>query len=299
MKLRPGPSGIHLFDRRTGLNALFDEIVVPEVLWASAPRFLSIALTNACDLSCSYCYAPKAAASLTFARLKEWLLEIDRNGSLGVGFGGGEPTLYPQFADACRFVSDYTGLAVSVTTHAHRLQHQLAVDLRGSVNFVRVSMDGVGLTYERLRGRPFTDLRRKLDIARSIAPFGINFVVNADTFPTIDEAIAVSIDAGAREFLLLPQRQTSRAPSIDVGTTNDLRGWVERYRGSLPLVISESGSESFPTCNPLAKEADLLAYAHLSADGNVKRSSYADFGVAIDNNGVLHALNLLSTSLGE
>jgi hypothetical protein len=30
MKGRPGPDGLHLFDRRTGLNVLLDEVEVPE-----------------------------------------------------------------------------------------------------------------------------------------------------------------------------------------------------------------------------------------------------------------------------
>lgn len=59
VKLRVGPDGLHLFDRRTGLNMLFDEIEAPEEQWSRAPRQVSIALTNACDLACSFCYAPK------------------------------------------------------------------------------------------------------------------------------------------------------------------------------------------------------------------------------------------------
>ena len=60
IKVRSGPAGIQLFNRVTGLNILLDEIEIPPESWASAPRHVSIALTNACDLACPYCYAPKA-----------------------------------------------------------------------------------------------------------------------------------------------------------------------------------------------------------------------------------------------
>src|SRR6266705_976700 len=50
IKIRMGPSGIQLFDRTTGLNILLDEVPVPPTLWAEAPRQVSVALTNACDL---------------------------------------------------------------------------------------------------------------------------------------------------------------------------------------------------------------------------------------------------------
>lgn len=69
MKMRAGPSGLHFFDRRTGWNVLVDEVRIPPSQWAGAPRQISVALTNACDLSCSYCYAPKTAATLDADRL--------------------------------------------------------------------------------------------------------------------------------------------------------------------------------------------------------------------------------------
>ena len=90
--------GIHFFDRQTGVNVLFDEVSVPSDLLHVAPRFVSIALTNRCDLKCDFCYAPKNRHELSFEQLKLWLTELDRNGCLGVGFGGGEPTLHPRLS---------------------------------------------------------------------------------------------------------------------------------------------------------------------------------------------------------
>jgi sulfatase maturation enzyme AslB (radical SAM superfamily) len=94
VKMRAGPSGMQIFHRTSGLNILLDEISVPQALWATSPRYVSVALTNACDLACPYCYAPKDSAALDVERVVGWLSELDVNGCLGVGFGGGEPTLY-------------------------------------------------------------------------------------------------------------------------------------------------------------------------------------------------------------
>src|SRR5262249_42831915 len=99
MKIRLGPLGAHFFFRRTGLNVLCDELQVPPSLWAHAPAQVSVALTNRCDLNCPHCYAPKNHASLAAERVFQWLCDLDKNGCLGVGFGGGEPTLHPNFAD--------------------------------------------------------------------------------------------------------------------------------------------------------------------------------------------------------
>ncbi len=146
-KVRLGPDGIHLFARGSGANLLIGEIVPPKSMWAAAPRQVSIALTNTCNLSCSYCFAPKTHASLAFDRIVSWLNELDANGTIGVGFGGGEPTLYHRFAELCAHTSRNTGLAVTFTTHGHHLDEALLAQLRGNVHFVRVSMDGVGSTY--------------------------------------------------------------------------------------------------------------------------------------------------------
>ncbi|WP_157431588.1 hypothetical protein [Actinomadura hibisca] len=68
-KVRLSEAGMHLFDRNTGLNILLDEVAVPPAQVSRAPRYLSVALTNACELRSSYCYAPKHAAMLEADRV--------------------------------------------------------------------------------------------------------------------------------------------------------------------------------------------------------------------------------------
>lgn len=292
-KVRAGPSGIHMFDRLTGLNVLLDEVRVPLDLWAAAPRQVSVALTNVCDLACPYCYAPKNPATLDVQLVVSWLHELDANGCLGVGFGGGEPTLYPYFAELCRHVAHKTRLAVTFTTHAHRLDDALIASLAGSVHFVRVSIDGVGATYEALRGRPFAALCRRLEVVRTLAAFGINFVVNSSTLPDLDAAIELATQVGATEFLLLPEHSARGRSGIDDATVRALRRWVTLYRGKVPLTVSEDGAQGLPTSDPCPGEIGLRAYAHIDASGVLKRSSYDRDGVAIAADGVMRALKML------
>ena len=298
-KVRVGPSGLHLFDRQTGLNVLLDGAQAPPESWAKAPRQVSMALTNACDLACPHCYAPKNPAVLDFGRLTGWLNELDANGCLGIGFGGGEPTLYRCFAELCRYAARNTQLAVTFTTHAHHLTDAFAASLAGSVHFVRVSMDGVGPTYEALRGRTFEALRRRLDTVGALSPFGINFVVNARTLPDLDAATELAAEVGAAEFLLLPEQPVRGKGGIDERTARALQSWVDLYRGKVPLAVSEAGAEGLPTCNPLEAETGLRAYAHIDASSVLKRSSYETDGIAIDDNGVMRALAILRSRREE
>jgi len=292
-RVRAGPAGIHLFDRATGVNVLIDEVRVPTSLWSRAPRQVSIALTNSCDLHCQFCYAPKTAATLKCETVISWLKEIDANGCVGIGFGGGEPTLHPHLTRICRAAADSTAMAVTLTTHAHRLDEALAADLRGTVHFVRVSMDGVGFTYERIRGRPFEELLRRLDLVRHLAPFGINYVVNDQTVLDLDSAVATAAMCGASEFLLLPEHSVRGKGGITANASLALHNWVSSYCGPVRLSVSESGAAGLPTCDALAAETGLRAYAHIDASGVLKRTSYDGAGVPIARAGVMSALQEL------
>jgi len=298
-KLRGGPAGLHLFNRATGLNVLLNEIPVPASLHSRAPRQISIALTNRCDLACTHCYAPKSRDEPRFETITRWLVELDAHGTLGIGFGGGEPTLYPEFERLCHHIARETRLSLSFTTHGHHIDDVLAESLRGNVNFVRVSMDGVGATYESIRQRSFSEFLARLKHVRAISRFGINVLVNERTLPDLDEAAAIAADAGACELLLLPQMAVRSVTAISEGTLQGLRRWVETYRGPLKLCINEASSDGFPTCDPLVEEGGLLAYAHIDAMGVLRPSSYAETGVPLGVGGVLHGLKQLAHNLAE
>src|SRR5690554_3805705 len=170
MKSRIGPNGIHLFDRLSGLNVLLDELCLEEAVWSTSPRQVSIALTNVCDLHCAYCYAPKHKASLHSDQVITWLKELDSEGCMGIGFGGGEPTLHRDFVDICRRAAQETQLAVTFTTHGHHLTPQLVERLMGAIHFTRISVDGVGRTYEEQRGKPFASLLRGIESVATLSP---------------------------------------------------------------------------------------------------------------------------------
>ncbi|QGZ47423.1 radical SAM protein [Streptomyces sp. QHH-9511] len=255
-KIRLSASGVHLFDRVSGINVLLDEVAVPVEQFSRAPRYLSVALTNACDLRCSYCYAPKHAASLDRERVLQWAVELDAAGCLGLGFGGGEPTTYRQFPQLCADITQATSLAVTFTTHGHRLTPALIDSLRGAVHFVRISVDGVGATYERLRGRPFPALVQAAGLLRSLAPFGINAVINADTVGELDLLAEFADAAGASELLLLPEQPTKATPGISDSDAERLVQWVTTATTEVRLAISRSGFEAvLPTAEAIPGES--------------------------------------------
>lgn len=293
-RIREGPSGLHIFDRISGLNILLDESQIPRERWSLAPRQVSIALTNACDLKCSFCYVKKGNVSLNFEKIKAWIRELDDNGCHGIGFGGGEPTLYKYFEELCLYITRNTGLAVTITTHGHNLD-DLALDrIARSAHFLRVSMDGVGKVYESIRQRSFDSLYEILQRIGSRMSFGINYVVNAETFPYLDKAIDIAEDVGASEFLLLPEIPVYGIGGIDVNTKQLFQNWVKKYNGQVALVISEAGSDGILTCNPLPEETGIRSFAYIDSFGKLKRNSLEREGIYINENGVMEAIKRIS-----
>lgn len=292
-KCRYGPDGLHLFNRETGINILIDEVKIPNNKWSLAPRQVSIALTNTCDLLCTHCYAPKHKANLDFNLLTSWLHTLDLNGCVGVGFGGGEPTLYPKFAELCKFTANETSLAVTITSHGHRLDEALIKKITGRVHFVRISMDGVGATYESIRNCSFNKLINKIKLLKEVFPFGINFVVNSATIGELDEAAQIADDLDAAELLLLPEVSVGKGVGIDKDTEMDMQKWIQSYQGSVRLAISETHTTGVPVCEPFEKETGISAYAHIDANGTVKRNSFVQNGVLIESDNIMDALQAL------
>ena len=154
-----------------------------------------------------------------------------------------------------------------------------------------------GSTYESLRGRSFNALLNNLEAIHNLAPFGINYVINKRTLPELDEAINIATEVGAKEFLLLPEHPVKGKGGIDFQTLKQFQYWVYKYKGPIPLTTSEVPAIGLPICNPTNSETGLLAYAHIDAEGILKRTSYDKGGVSIGTGGVIPALKVLLADL--
>ena len=283
MRSRNEPGGIHLFDRGTGLHILIDEVKPRPEEWARVPRFLSIALTNACELDCPYCFAPKHGARLQYNSIMRWLEEFDDEGGLGVGFGGGEPTLYPRFAELCREIAIGTQLSVSFTTHGHWSKANLGEQLRGRVNFIRLSMDGMYATYEKFRGRSFQEFVLSLSRVRDTSRFGINFVVNDETVNHLGQAADFAMENGALEFLLLPEIPTARRSGPSPSTKAKFEDWVQQNWSYYPLRTSAISASQFDIPTAQAEDGRFaMDFVHIDAAGVLKSCAFDVSGVSLN-----------------
>lgn len=160
-------------------------------------------------------------------------------------------------------------------------------------------MDGVGTTYERIRGRSFEKLVQYLSLLKERIPFGINYVVNHNTIDDLSEAVSIVETCGTEEILLLPEEPIGLGQKIDSSTLEHLRTWIDNYKGNVRLAISSSYKGMINSLIALENEPDHLAFAHIDATGQLKPSSFSQNGYAIDNNGVLDAYARLYSEIED
>lgn len=295
MKLRKDHLGMYWFDRRAGLNILLDEVPLAQSDWDIGPRHLSIALTNACELSCSFCYAPKSPHTLRIEEVTEWCAQADGAGVLAVGFGGGEPTLFSRFAELCRAVHSETGLGVTMTTHGHRFTSCLSDGLVGSVDFIRVSMDGLNEQYETARGVSFAVFTEKIRIIAATAPFGINVVVGRDTISELPQILDFVQRQGARQLLLLPQCFENGKICLNSDSLAELEEWVGANMSRFPLALSTQGAGEMrlPILPITDVEAETREHLHIDAKGFIRDTAFSSRGVRMQGKSFVHAVSNL------
>jgi MoaA/NifB/PqqE/SkfB family radical SAM enzyme len=220
---------------------------------------------------------------MNHSQIIRWAQELDGYGCFGIGFGGGEPTLYKQLPELCREVVSTTNLALTLTTHGHRFTSEFASKLANYVHFIRVSMDGVGSTYERLRGKSFAEFLDKLAIIRGSFKFGINYVVNDATITDLPKAADIAFENGAVELLLLPEIDKNGRVSLDERTKERLTEWVQRNYNQYRLATSEYGVDAINAPVLPINNTDYPGYdfMHIDASRTLKLCAFSSWGISL------------------
>jgi hypothetical protein len=144
-------------------------------------------------------------------------------------------------------------------------------------------MDGVGAVYERLRGRSFATFVERLAVIRSVVPFGINFVLNEETFGQLDSAAEFAFKEGAKQFLILPEVDHNGGHRLQADVIQSAKMWITSRKDFCRLASSDSGAALFgvptlPVSRPMETHREFL---HVDAFGYLRRSAFVNRGVLI------------------
>jgi pyruvate formate-lyase activating enzyme-like uncharacterized protein len=181
-----------LFDRDTGLNVLFEGEETSHFR-RIAPRSLLIAVTNVCNLTCSFCYRDKRARSgWDYESLLRFCKEADQWGVLEVAFGGGEPMLFPCWDEFVNELYDTTRLAVNFTTNGTRLTRDFLRRIAGKCGQIRLSLYDENHWPETIRL-----------LVDSGGRFGINWPITPHEQDHVETKFAQLLALGVRDLLLI------------------------------------------------------------------------------------------------
>lgn len=189
-----------LFDRRRGVNMLVANEQTRH-LRRVAPRLVQVAITNACDKDCAFCYRPLDARSRwTFDDVLALARVCDEWGVLELAFGGGEPTLFPRFGELLHAIWDQTGLCPSFTTHGKRLDAGFLRAIRGAYGQLQVSV------YDEDDTLGIVDL-----LVAERAQFGLNYLVTPRRVRSIEADVHAFLARGVTDILFLSYKGTDPA----------------------------------------------------------------------------------------
>ncbi|WP_312173024.1 radical SAM protein [Chryseobacterium sp.] len=280
MKARLEPQGLHYYCRKSGTHVLFDEIKTNPKNYSLAPRTVSIAITDECDFTCSYCYVNLQDRYLNKEEVINFCKELDKHGTFDIALGGGEPTLHPDLIEICETIWTQTNLGISITTHGHNLNADYISRLKGFISFIRVSIDGIEPIYSKLRKKPLDNLLPNLKMLKGNIPFGINAVINKLTVNKLDDLKSLFYEYDAFELLLLPMWHKGKF----VLTEDDwliLNDWIKKNHSLLPIRVSSEAKKYLNLPYLFDSEDWDNDYGFIGIDKTLRKNSFTRDGLNI------------------
>lgn len=285
---------ILLFDRDSGRNVLVRGEDTASCV-QTAPRVVQMALTNACNKTCGFCYRPlEARSGWSFDEVVAFGRMLSGWGVLELALGGGEPTVFPRFPELVRRLWAETELAVNFTTNGTRLTDELLDAIDGSIGQIQVSV------YDDEDTNGIIDR-----LVRRNVRFGLNYLVTPRRLRTLDADLLAWAARGARDVLLLSYKGEDR---LHLSTTElaELDASIVRchrhFAGRLQLKVDVCWSTRLPHAPQLFFDADCRAGALFLSVTSDKRvlpcsfASHAKAGIALDD---FHELPAIYARLKE
>lgn len=255
-----------------------------------APRLLTLAMTNDCNLACSHCWVeacPRTSPTLvSTSAIRRLLEEFAGMGGEGVRLTGGEPLLHPDWLEVLEFAALLGFERVELQTNALLLDESAATLLQqfaGERLTLQVSIDGASAAaHERVRGAGTfatlmerLQLLQRLDLTRQVSLFFTEMAHNLAEFPQLlvlaDELGVGSVDAGT---LIAGGRAVEtdiRPPAPDdyVALLTSFRG-SPRYRSLYAKLGTMAALEWLKPDRPVGRSCCSLAeHPYLTPEGDL------------------------------
>ena len=223
-----------------------------------------IELTNRCNLACKHCFSGRHGGKddLPLELLDNVLAEAKECGFDTLTFTGGDPTVYPHFAEALRMTTE-AGYTFSFVTNGYNFAstHKQLLPYRDSLKQITFSLDGATPeTHGALRGpHSFRKVLQAMSICSVLnIPFANNMVLTKHNAHEIEEAIRLtqSMGSGGLRFGHLMHSPITTAQGQDLspeersGLETQIWALQEKYAPDYVVAMAPgfSTEDLFPLC---------------------------------------------------
>lgn len=123
------------------------------------PRFVSLEITEQCNLKCKHCYTSAGNGKPNFLELNviyELINELSRYGCEFLALGGGEPLLYNDIEKVIKYAIS-KGVEVELVSNGILFNDEMIEKLyNAGLKYVQISLDGESPdTYSKIRGADY------------------------------------------------------------------------------------------------------------------------------------------------
>ena len=156
------------------------------VLRKDLPAIGGLVITDKCNLNCIHCeIANRGNGNLKFEKARKLLEQMYAEGIRMLYIEGGEPFLWQ---DNCYKLADVVNLAKQIGYYRVHIYTNGTVSLDSNADVLWLGMDGLGKTYQKIRGPFFNKVMENLNKS-SHSYIIINFVINNINKNTIVEML--------------------------------------------------------------------------------------------------------------
>jgi MoaA/NifB/PqqE/SkfB family radical SAM enzyme len=191
-------------------------------------RVIQVHPTLRCNLRCLHCYSASSPAehgSLALPTLTTAVSDAAAQGFNVLGVSGGEPLMYEGLARLLE-AAKASAMVTSVTTNGLLLSASRLAALRGLVDLVAVSVDGMPATHDLVRAssHAFEGVRRAVALLRdSGQTFGLVFTLTLYNLDELEWVAEFGAAVGATLLQVHPLEEAGRAGTELVGEAPDDR----------------------------------------------------------------------------
>lgn len=271
--------------------------------------FVQWHLTERCNLRCRHCYQSGQVPEMGYeevcravdnvrSAIQSWVTEYEMQMSPSFHFTGGEPFLRQDLFEILRYVRD-CGFSVSLMSNGTLIDSNIARRIReAGVNDVQISLDGLEVTHNRLRGKGA--YRRTLQGMGNLVAQGVEVNINLTVSRlNMNEAgelvqLAKNLGVSAIAFSRLVPTGRGKGISSEALTREEVAsfyGRLREYKDNPKVVVTSRD----PLASIASMDGEILPQAGMPIAG----CAAGIFGVTITADGTIMPCRRMDLPIGN